>query len=122
VRPPSVIAVSTPNPDRNEQPPVDMVEPSSWWPFVAAVLGAISCYATLTVVLILDATNSTAWGLIWMVIPTMFFVASAAALFVGSGLAAHERLAAVRAGFFGYSPRDRPRRGSVSPNRLVRKR
>lgn len=122
MRPPSVIAVATPNPDRHEKPPADTVEPSSWWPFVAAVLGAIGCYAALTVLLILDATNSDAWGLIWMVIPTMFFVASAAALFVGSGMAAQERLAAVRAGFFGYSLRDRPRRGKASPNRLFRER
>jgi hypothetical protein len=44
----------------------------------------------------------------------MFFCASGAALFIGSGMAARERFAAVRAGLIGYSPRDRSRHGSAS--------
>lgn len=120
-RAPSVLAVTAAQ-DRPERPPAKTVEPSSLWPFVALVLGAIGCYATLTVHLLLDATNSDAWGLIWLLVPALFFGASAAALFVGSGMAASDRLAAVRAALFGYSPRDRSasRRRNASTQQVGR--
>ena len=115
---PTVTAVVPTDPDQSQESAIaDTVEPSSWWPFVAIVLGALGCYAALAVHLILDATNASAWGLVWMAIPAVFFCASAAALFVGSGMPARERLAAVRAALFGYSPRARSGRHSTAPAR-----
>jgi hypothetical protein len=93
------------------------VESSSWWLFVAIVLGALGCYGLLIVHLILDATNAGAWGLAWMGVPMVFFAGSVGALLIASGMPAHERLAAIPAGSLGYSPRKRSRLPSTPPRR-----
>jgi hypothetical protein len=93
------------------------VESSSWWPFVAIVLGALGCYGLLVVHLILDATNAGAWGLAWMGVPMVFLAGSVGAVLIASGMPARERLAAIRAAFFGYSPRERSRLPSTPPTR-----
>jgi hypothetical protein len=93
------------------------VESSSWWPFVAIVLGALGCYGLLVVHLILDATNEGAWGLAWMGVPTVFFAGSVGAVLIASGMPARERLAAIPAAFLGYSPRKRSRPPSTPPSR-----
>jgi hypothetical protein len=97
--------------DRREPPATAAtVEPSSWWPFVAVVLGALGCYGALAVHLILDATQASAWGLLWLAVPGAFFCASAGALLIGSGMPVRERLTTILAALFGYSPRERPGR------------
>jgi hypothetical protein len=83
------------------------VEPSSSWLFVAILLGALGCYGVLAVHLLLDATQATAWGLIWLAVPALFFCASAMALFVGSRMPVRDKLAMIFAALLGYSPRDR---------------
>jgi hypothetical protein len=89
-------------------------EPSSWWPFVAIVLGAMGCFAMLVVHLILDATDAGAWGLAWMAVPTASIAASVVALFVASGMAVREKLAVIQAALLGYTPRERSRPRSSS--------
>jgi hypothetical protein len=93
------------------------VEPSSWWPFIAIVLGAVGCYGLLVVHLILDATDAGAWGLAWMAVPSVFFVGSIGAVLIASGMPVRERLAAIPAAFLGYSPRPRSRPPSAPPSR-----
>jgi hypothetical protein len=83
------------------------VEPSSWWPFVALVLGAFGCFGLLVVHLMLEATHAGPWGLAWMATLLPLFCGSAIALFMSSGMTARARLAAISAGLLGYSPRER---------------
>jgi hypothetical protein len=83
------------------------VEPGSWWPIVALILGATGCYALLAVHLVIDAPKAGASAWAWMAIPAAFFCASAAALLIGSGMPVGERLAAIPAAALGYSPRAR---------------
>jgi hypothetical protein len=110
-RRPSVGGVSPAEPDQRERlARANRVEPSSWWPFVAAILGVLGCYGVLVVHLMLEATKAGAWGLAWLVVPSVFFCASAGAFFVGSGIPVRERLGAVRAALLGYTPRERPDR------------
>jgi hypothetical protein len=92
-------------------------EPSSWWPFVAIVLGAVGCFAMLVVHLILDATDAGAWGLAWMAVPTALIAASIVALLVASGMAVREKLAVIPAALLGYTPRERSRPRSSSRTR-----
>ena len=82
-------------------------EPSSWWPFVAIVLGMMGVFATLVVHLLLDATHAGPWGLAWMALPAAFIAASVLALFIASGMSVHDRLAVIPAALLGYSPRER---------------
>jgi hypothetical protein len=106
------------NVNRNERlPATGAVESSSWWPFVAIVLGAVGCYGLLVVHLILDATNAGAWGLAWMGVPMVFLAGSVGAVLIASGMPARERLAAIPAGSLGYSPRKRSRLPSTPPTR-----
>jgi hypothetical protein len=91
--------------------------PSSWWPFIALVLGAIGCYGLLAAHLILDATAAGAWALAWLALPTVFFAGSVAALLIASEMPVRERLAAIPAAFFGYSPWTRSRTPSAPPSR-----
>jgi hypothetical protein len=107
--------VPTKEPDRRERL-VTSVEPSSGWLFVAIALGGTGCYAALAVHLILDATGAGGWRLVWMAVPGLFFAASVAALFTGSGVPVGERIAAIPAALLGYSPRSLSRRrsGAVS--------
>jgi hypothetical protein len=93
------------------------VESSSWWPFLAIVLGALGCYGLLVVHLILDATNAGAWGLAWMGVPMVFLAGSVGAVLIASGMPARERLAAISAASFGYSPRKHSRLPSTPPTR-----
>jgi hypothetical protein len=92
-------------------------EPSSWWPFVAIVLGAIGCFAMLVVHLILDATDAGVWGLAWMAVPTALIAASIVALLVASGMGVREKLAVIPAALLGYTPRERSRPRSSSRTR-----
>jgi hypothetical protein len=85
------------------------VEPSSWWPFVSFIFGAVASYAVLVVHLVLEATTSNPWMLSWMAVPAALFCASGAALFVGSNLSPRERLAAAPAALLGYSSRTKER-------------
>jgi len=94
-----------------------VVESSSWWPFVAIVLGAVGCYGLLVVHLILDATNAGARGLAWAGVPMVFFAGSVGAVLIASGMPVRERLAAIPAAFLGYSPRKRSRLPSSPPTR-----
>jgi hypothetical protein len=93
------------------------VEPSSWWPFIAIVLGAVGCYGLLVVHLILDATGAGPWGLAWMAVPSLFFAGSVGAVLTASGMPVRERLAAVLAASLGYSPRPRSRPPSTPSSR-----
>jgi hypothetical protein len=86
------------------------VEPSSWWPFVAIVLGALGSYSLLIVHLLLEATHASGWGLAWMVVPGLLFGGSVAALLIASGMPVREKLAMIPAGLLGYSPRVRSQR------------
>jgi hypothetical protein len=88
-------------------------EPSSWWIFIAIVLGIVGVFATLVVHLLLDATRAGPWGLAWMAIPVAFIAASVGALFVASGLSLREKLAVIPAALLGYSPRERSRKRST---------
>jgi hypothetical protein len=103
-------------PDRRESlPDASTVEPSSWWPFVAIVLGMMGVFATLVVHLLLDATHAGPWGLAWMAIPSAFIAASVGALFIASGMSVREKLAVIPAALLGYSPRERSRQKSSEP-------
>jgi hypothetical protein len=84
------------------------VEPSSSWLFVAILLGAVGCYGVLAVHLLIDATQASAWGLVWLTVPALFFCASAMALLAGSGMPIRDKLATILAALLGYSPRERP--------------
>jgi hypothetical protein len=97
--------------DRLEpNPTTTTVEPSSWWPFVAIVLGALGSYGLLVVHLMLEATHASGWGLAWMVVPGLFFGGSVAALLIVSGMPVREKLEMIPAGLLGYSPRARSQR------------
>src|SRR4029434_10405176 len=74
---------------------LERIWPSSWWLFVAILLGALGCYGVLVVHLLLDATRASAWGLAWMAVPGLFFRGSLAALFVASGMPTREKLSAM---------------------------
>jgi hypothetical protein len=103
------------NPDERKRHAPSMAEPSSWWLFVAILLGALGCYGVLVVHLLLDATRASAWGLAWMAVPGLFFCGSLAALFVASGMPIREKLAAIPAALLGYSPpreRSKPHTGA----------
>ncbi len=99
---------------RKDRPGVSTVEPSSWWPFVAIVLGAVGSYGVLVVHLLLEATNAGPWGLLWMAVPTAFIAAAGVALLMGSGMSPRDKLAVTPAALLGYSPRARSRRQSTS--------
>jgi uncharacterized membrane protein YeaQ/YmgE (transglycosylase-associated protein family) len=92
-------------------------EPSSWWIFIAIVLGIVGVFATLVVHLLLDATRSGPWGLAWMTIPVAFIAASVGALFVASDTALPAKLAVIPAALLGYSPRERSRKRSTPASR-----
>jgi hypothetical protein len=102
-------------PSRKSLPDASTVEPSSWWPFVAIVLGMIGVLGTLVVHLLLDATHAGPWGLAWMAIPSAFIAASVGALFIASGMSVGERLTVIPAALLGYSPRVRSRQRSSEP-------
>ena len=92
---------------RTDRPTVSTVEPSSWWPFVAIVLGAVGSYGVLVVHLLLEATSAGPWGLLWMAVPTAFIAAAGVALLMASGMPLREKLAVTPAALLGYSPRAR---------------
>jgi hypothetical protein len=80
-------------------------EPSSWWPLVSMVLGALGSYALLVVHLVLEATGASPWLWAWMAVPGAFFFAAALTLAIGSGVSVRERLTTIPAALLGYSPR-----------------
>jgi hypothetical protein len=100
--------MTEPNPSGSKRNLRRTVEPSSSWFFVAILLGAVGCYGVLVVHLLLDATQSSAWGLFWLAVPGLFFCASAMALLAGSGMPVRDFLAAIPPALLGYSPRERP--------------
>ena len=83
----------------------DLVEPDSWWPLLAILLGALGSYAVLAVHLILEAAHAPAWMWVFMAVPAGLFLASALTFVIGSGIPVRERLATIPAGLLGYSPR-----------------
>jgi hypothetical protein len=85
------------------------VEPSSWWLFVALILGALGCFGLLVVHLMIEATHAGAAALAWMAVPGLLFCASAGALFMSSGMTAREKLEAISVGLLGSSPPERNR-------------
>jgi hypothetical protein len=97
-----------PKTEANRREPLPATaEPSSWWPFVAIVLGMMGVFATLVVHLLLDATHAGPWGLAWMALSAAFIAASVVALFIASGMSVRDRLAVIPAALLGYSPRER---------------
>ena len=91
--------LTTPDPREQE------VETRIRWLFAAFALGLVGCYAVLAVVLVLEATTTNPWMLVWMAVPAAFFIASGLALFVGTDLSPRERLSTTSAALLGYSPR-----------------
>lgn len=86
-------------------PPRTQTEPSSWWPFVAMVLGALGAHMLLVAHLVVEAAGGRPWTWALMAVPTGFFLAAALTLAIGSGIPVRERLAAIPAALLGYSPR-----------------
>ena len=82
-------------------------EPSSWWSVAAIALCALGCFGVLVVHLLLEATDASAWGLLWMAVPGLIICGAVAALFKASGMSLQEKLAAIPAALLGYSPRER---------------
>lgn len=80
-------------------------EPTSWWPLVGIILGALGSYALLAVHLMLEAAHAPGWMWVSMVVPGGLFLASALTFVIGSGIPVRERLATIPAGLLGYSPR-----------------
>jgi hypothetical protein len=81
------------------------VEPSSWWPLVAIVFGALGAYALLAVHLVIEAAGERTSMWTWMAVPGGLFLAAALTLAVGSGIPVRERFATIPAALLGYSPR-----------------
>jgi hypothetical protein len=108
---------STENNHRESLPLGTGAEPSSWWIFIAIVLGTFGVFATFVVHLLLDATRAGPWGLAWMAIPVAFIATSIGALFVASGMSLREKFAAIPAALLGYSPRERSRKRSTPASR-----
>jgi hypothetical protein len=80
-------------------------EPSSWWPLVSMVLGALGSLALLAVHLMLEATGGSPWMWTLMAVPGVIFLAAGLTVAIGSGVPVRERLATIPAALLGYSPR-----------------
>src|SRR6266542_1207459 len=98
---------------RKNRPTVSTVEPSSWWPFVAIVLGAVGSYGVLVVHLLLEATSAGPWGLLWMAVPTAFIAAAGVALLMGSGMSPRDKRAHADNRPRTCASRNRPRRNAA---------